>query len=893
MLSRRQKVAVVLAVALLGGALVMRRRGQGDEPTAANTVAHAAGHDGPRLALANETGRHIAGRVFLEDKPAEGARVRLVPVPVGIERSVSTDRDGRFDLGTRSLDSFNVVAEMPDTTAAMIGVHDPDGDAEHLELVLHECAASIHGFVRDATNAVIAKASVWIDQPGPGARVETDDQGAYDLCVPFGVVSLQVEAAGYARITTRTSVYGRVRHDFALQPEAIVTGRVIRADNRQSVAGAMVELDSNDDWAIERPYSLAAITDTDGLFHIDGVAQGYYRLSAKAPGLGSQASISVTAEIGKLNEVVCALVPTRTISGRVVAGGEPVPGARVLFHTRAADSTDWAMSRADGSFVVEHVRPDDYESFVEPFQQKAKAKITVADHDVDHVVIEVERFASVSGKITRAGQPVEGADVTTRDGNAVSDREGNYTLRGLQPGPHQIYAESKRLGAFTPGPTVSLAQGEQKLGVDIELDLAGSISGKVVDQDDAPVSGAIVNFSLVGGQDGGIATTAEDGTFAARGLSGGGDYTCVVQSRDNSSSLRPAEGKRFQPIAVHDGQTHVTDVRIRVRIDQLTIAGHALDAVGTPLAYASVSATVKGRAPYGSSTATTDVAGAFVLRDLRPGKYSVVANDIHGSVSAEGVAAGRSDLVLRLAARGAIEGVLIGFTELPKVSAYGGARVWFASVEGSAFSLRDLDPGTYYVFARSKNGTGQTRVDVVAGQTAKATITGRGIGSVQVIVLDESQRPVEGLMCDGGGQPATTNSQGEAHLDGVPEGDAKIECFGASQADSTIHVVGGQTTRIEMIAHAVKPRPHGHAGMTLEFGVDGVAVLSIESGGPAARAGIAVGDVIEAVDGDSVDWRYGNPLWLIEAPPPGTSVHIGIRRDDQELTLDLTLAAAP
>src|SRR5262249_54089030 len=149
--------------------------------------------------------------------------------------------------------------------------------------------------------------------------------------------------------------------------------------------------------------------------------------------------------------------------------------------------------------------------------------------------IEADAGATVSGRITYRGKPVEGADVHTTTSRATSDPDGKYTLSRVEAGEVQIYAQSNRLGAFTPGPSIVIADGEHKT-VDITLDLSASIAGIVVDQNDQPVAGVTLSFSLLHGRDFATATTADDGSFIARAMSGGGDYIYAVRRADRADS---------------------------------------------------------------------------------------------------------------------------------------------------------------------------------------------------------------------------------------------------------------------------------------------------------------------------------------------------------------------
>ena len=67
---------------------------------------------------------------------------------------------------------------------------------------------------------------------------------------------------------------------------------------------------------------------------------------------------------------------------------------------------------------------------------------------------------------------------------------------------------------------------------------------------------------------------------------------------------------------------------------------------------------------------------------------------------------------------------------------------------------------------------------------------------------------------------------------------------------------------------------------------------SVEADGPAAAAGIEVGDVIRSVDGQVV--RTPEQLRAaVAAKAPGDSVSVTYERGDRELRAQVTLAVAP
>jgi len=83
-----------------------------------------------------------------------------------------------------------------------------------------------------------------------------------------------------------------------------------------------------------------------------------------------------------------------------------------------------------------------------------------------------------------------------------------------------------------------------------------------------------------------------------------------------------------------------------------------------------------------------------------------------------------------------------------------------------------------------------------------------------------------------------------------------------------------------------------NAQLAESFGLDrprGALVSSVEKDGPAARAGVAPGDVILAVDGHPVE-RYGELSSAIAAMRPGADANLALWRNGKEQTLSVKVA---
>jgi len=922
---RRRLVGVALAIAVVAVAIWWWKHGGDAEPPKDSPIAtqhrafDPAHPELTKLAWLGQRGvtdRVVAGIVVGDNGPIAGATVRLATrfstAGALTERRVKTDAAGAFDLGPQLAGWYVVLADAPKLTptSQWIDVRNPEQPTDHLVLVLHACDATVHGVVRDTGGGVVANARISREIGiATGLVAEADAQGAYDLCVPIGDMTVVARADGYALAADSLYAIGRVRHDFALGPEATISGKVVRTGDRAPVANAILELHGSTQ-RVE-----FASSDATGHFTFAGVSPGRYGIVATAEELASARPVDAVAMVGGANEVTVELAPSFSVAGKVVETGttKPIAGLIVRMTSKlwSERRNMEAVSQGDGSFAIEHVLPGEYQATVNGDKPaKEPAPIKVATADATGIVIEADRRATIAGRIVRGGKPVDGADVMIKDtsNHTTTDAEGRYTLRNLKPGSVTVYGESRRLGAFANGPTLTIAAGEARTLGDLELNLAGAIAGKVVDQHDAPVSGVFVSFSLLHGRDFGIATTGEDGSFSVRALEGGGDYVYQVRASARSPIIyKPASGERFPPISVADGTAHNDGLVIKIQIDRLAITGRVVDPANKPIADVTVRATPAGKYDFSAPAATTDASGAFTIPNLVAGNYDVTAHGVDGDARESAVAAGRSDLVLHFAGLGSIEGTFAGFAEVPEILTvgYGGASQFplFATITGTTFRIEHVPAGEYRVLARSKSGADSAQITVTAGAPTKVALAQRGHGTITGTLRDAtSHAPIADATCGTYGEEANmrglegptsgkTDASGAFRIENATNGKNRVSC-GSDKAygDVEIAVVADQTVHVEIESYPTPPSTRHHAGLELEGQLGEVMVKSVEKGGPADQAGVLVGDIIQKINGAAAPSRLSYALNEIEyAARP----KLDIERGNKQLVLTLTFATSP
>ncbi|MFQ5845811.1 MAG: carboxypeptidase-like regulatory domain-containing protein, partial [Planctomycetota bacterium] len=345
----------------------------------------------------------------------------------------------------------------------------------------------------------------------------------------------------------------------------------------------------------------------------------------------AEGSAEVTAEAGggRISVADIALERGNVISGRVVGpDGEPLAEARVWANTMSARQQgvrmgsqtqrgrNWARARtdADGHFELVGL-------VAGPFKVTASAPGMVnrtVDADPQGTPVELRLVAAVplEGRVTHAGQPVAGVNVSARRGgdwldSARTDGDGRFRLDQLPP--DQAFTLTLRHDAYK---TLSLenvrAGGAPR---EYELREGGVVAGTVVDEAGTPVPGVGVRLGAAeaASPDGAVgmvgrprsAQTDEEGRFRIRGLAGE-RYRVHVASSDWVAAETP--------------EVSVGDLDVRIVVHKgLSIAGTVLDAGGRPVPQAVVQAESASTGKTGYAVSGED--GTFEIGGLVEGTY--------------------------------------------------------------------------------------------------------------------------------------------------------------------------------------------------------------------------------------------------------------------------------
>jgi hypothetical protein len=361
-------------------------------------------------------------------------------------------------------------------------------------------------------------------------------------------------------------------------------------------------------------------TDASGTFQIavpDRTAR--YRIRAQAAGLVP----GVLRNVGIETRLDIVLEAGRTIEGVVLDRDtqQPVPTAQVeardvfqfaLFFAPGAGVAG-AVSDLQGRFRIEGLGPGSH-AITATAPGYGRGGVNVAEAQT-RVQVTLARGGSIAGVVIDGDRrPVSGAavgaegepDARQLRGNAITDRNGRFTLSGLPTGSYRMLVRHQ--GSAAGVASGVRVQAGRETRADVRLEMAVAVGGRFVDSERRPVKGQVCvgeingvdTASLLGGQ---CSNTEDDGQFAVSDLPAGHHRLRfdAIGFVSNRFDIHVAGGQR----TVSLGDLEV-DAGLQIR-------GRVVDEARKPVAGATVTVLDSGY------SVQAEVDGAFRLGALAPG----------------------------------------------------------------------------------------------------------------------------------------------------------------------------------------------------------------------------------------------------------------------------------
>ena len=532
------------------------------------------------------------------------------------------------------------------------------------------------------------------------------------------------------------------------------------------------------------------------------------------------------------------------------------------------------------------------------------------------VELVIGRAASISGQVLAGGIPVEGAKINLNylfadglDGLplephivsqvALSDDGGHFEIAELAPGRLQVLVEADD-HPFTESREMYLRPGRQIDDLIIDIAPAGVVAGQVLSEWGEALAAELTLTPLSSGTRATTIRTGDDGEFFFDRLEAG-NYRLEATAPD----FRPEIIERF-----HVGGEGVS--RLEIVLEQRRgYYGRVIEADGEPVEGALV--TFETGDQRRVQRLRTDQNGRFEWNDEDRGVQLWVYADSPGHQASERHRA-RADeeIVLEVERGGRVIGRVVdpdgqpvtdynlgvSFVEFDDDARYNTTQMPRGAVSDGRgyFELGPLRSGRYRLMVEADDfpPARTEALRVTPGETVgPITIRMEASSTLSGVVLDaDTGEPVAdaqvifSINTPSNRQPRTyADEQGRYEITDLPSGRASVrvvhdmyifEHFGGIDLPP-----GGEATvdfEIEPIGDGQPGQSVQGIGAALSRSGDGYEIQRLFDDSPAARAGLAEGDIITAVGEQSVQQMTMDQVVEQIRGVPGTSVQLRVQR---------------
>jgi protocatechuate 3,4-dioxygenase beta subunit len=287
---------------------------------------------------------------------------------------------------------------------------------------------------------------------------------------------------------------------------------------------------------------------------------------------------------------------------------------------------------------------------------------------------------------SKTRQPVRGAEVILRGGGlgsagswvsgmgnrsepaaAISDSEGHFAFDNLAPGRYRVTASRNGYVGRGPRPgaglnIITLSTGQQSSEVVVRLTPSAVLAGRVTSEGDEPLPNVSVEAMRYTYQNErrqltevGTSTTDDRGEYRIWGLPPGKYYIRATHPRGQAARAGGlvyvpifypgvTDPSRTQPVDLHPGD-EATGIDLNfVSMHSVRVSGRVLNPNSQPEKGAQISLVGgSGSFTFTAGQASSDAKGAFEIRGVPPGSYTLIAEQF-GTSEGDKVMRGRTPI---------------------------------------------------------------------------------------------------------------------------------------------------------------------------------------------------------------------------------------------------------